>query len=144
MTQIKRKVSHQETLATNAQIIKSQPPGNVSHECTNNKKPATNVQMINSHQCLLNFVKLSHIYFMDNAIAYKNLVALSNSVHLRFFTNWNRYERWQICFRSDCGVSPETLLRAAGNKTQRPYSWNGTLLLESYVGYHVRSTHRLP
>jgi len=87
---------------------------------------------------------MPHICFMHSMLASQNFVALLNLVPLYSGTNWNRYERWHICFRTDCGVSPETLLRTTGNKTQRQDSQNGTILLESYAGHHVRPAHRLP
>lgn len=73
---------------------------------------------------------------MHSIITHQNLVALLNFVPLRFCPNWNRYEHRQICFRTDCGVSPETLLRTVGNQTQRPDSRNGAILLESYAGHY--------
>ncbi len=60
----------------------------------------------------------------------QNLVALLNFVSLHPNANLNRYERRQICFRTDCAVSPETLLRTTDNKTQGQDIQNVTILLE--------------
>ena len=81
---------------------------------------------------------------MHNAIVYKNLVALLKFVPLSIFANWNKYECWQICFRSDVGVSAKTLLRTIGNQTQRPHSWDVAILLESYAGHNVWTTYWMP
>lgn len=81
---------------------------------------------------------------MHSILTFQNLVALLKFVPLYSGANLNRYERWQICFRTDCAVSPETLLRTAGNKTQGQDSQNGTILLEPYAGHYVRPAHRLP
>ena len=84
-----------------------------------------------------------HIYFKHSKLTYQNLVALLNFVPLHPSTNLNRYERRQICFCTDCAVSPKTLLRTISNQKQRRDSQNGTILLESYAGHYVRSVHRL-
>lgn len=60
---------------------------------------------------------MHRIYFMYSALISQNLVALLKFVPLYLGKNLNRYERWQICFRTDCAVSSETLLRTTGNKT---------------------------
>lgn len=81
---------------------------------------------------------------MHSIITPQYLVALLDFVPLRLIAKWNRYECRQICFRTDCGISPETLLRTIGNQTQRQDSRYGTIVLESYVGYYVWTAHRLP
>lgn len=47
---------------------------------------------------------------INSGLSYKNLVALLKFVPLYLGTNWNRYEHRQVCFRTDCAVSSETLL----------------------------------
>jgi len=90
----------------------------------------------NHHYCLLIFVKNPHICFMHSMLTFQNLVTLLNFVPLPPSVKWDRYERRQICFRTDCAVSSETLLRTTGNKKQRQDSLNGAILLESYAGHY--------
>lgn len=67
---------------------------------------------------------------MCNRLALQNIVPLLNFVPLQPSANLDWYEHRQICFRTDCAVSPETLLRMTCNQKHRQDSQNGVILLE--------------